>query len=155
MQKLITLIKKYREIIAYLFWGVMTTVVSWTSYSLFVILFKNGTHATNLFEMSMPTVILVSNVLSWVCAVVFAFVVNKLWVFESKSWKLHVWTVEFWKFLSARIVTGLIEMVAVPLLVNMGMNQTIFGIEGMVSKVFVSVIVVILNYVFSKLFIFK
>ncbi len=155
MQNLIALMKKYREIIAYLFWGVMTTVVSWTTYSLFVILFKYGISSNNLIPMNVSTIVLVSNVLSWLCAALFAFVVNKLWVFESKSWKLDVWVPEFWKFLSARIITGLFEMVSVPLLVGIGLDQTILGIEGMVSKVFVSVIVVVLNYVFSKLIIFK
>ena len=155
MQNLIARMKKYREIIAYLFWGLMTTIVSWTSYSLFVLLFKYGISSNNLIPMNVSTIVLVSNVLSWLCAALFAFVVNKLWVFESKSWELHVWVPEFWKFLSARIITGLFEMISVPLLVGIGLDQTILGIDGMVSKVFVSVIVVILNYVFSKLIIFK
>lgn len=155
MQRIINLLEKYREVISYLFWGVMTTVVSWVSYSIFALAFKGQVDIVQLFGMEMSMVVLIANVLSWICAIAFAFVVNKLWVFESKSWKRSVWLPELWKFLSARIVTGVLEIFVVPLLVGMGLDQTIFGVEGMVAKVLVSVAVIVLNYVFSKLFIFK
>lgn len=155
MEKITALIKKYQEIISYLFWGGMTTIVSWGSYSLFAVLFKNQISMIELFGMEMSIVVLVSNILSWVCAFLFAFVTNKLWVFKSKSWKAEVCLPEFGKFFSARALTGVMEIVLVPLMVSLGLDQTIFGIEGMVAKVIVSVAVVILNYVFSKLFIFK
>lgn len=148
-------IQQYREIISYLFWGVMTTVVSWASYSVFALVFKGQVSMVRLLGMEMSMVVLMANILSWIFAIVFAFVVNKLWVFQSKSWKKSVWIPELWKFLSARVVTGILEIVVVPLLVGMGLNQTIFGVEGIVAKVLVSVGVVLLNYVFSKLFIFR
>lgn len=155
MKRIINIIRKYKEAISYLFWGVMTTVVSWASYSVFALIFKGQVSVVHLFDMEMSMVVLIANVLSWICAIIFAFVVNKLWVFGSKSWKKSVWISELWKFISARIVTGILEIVAVPLLVGMGLDQTIFGVEGMVAKVLISVAVVLLNYVFSKLFIFK
>ena len=62
---------------------------------------------------------------------------------------------EFTKFLSARILTGVLEMAGVPLLVSLGLSVAIFGIEGAVAKIIVTIAVIILNYVFSKLFIFK
>ena len=130
----------YKEAIDYLFWGGMTTVVSWGTYSLFVLL------GASIFW---------GNALSWVCAVLFAFVTNKLWVFQSKSWEGSVLFPELGKFLSSRVATGIFEMIAVPALVAIGLNQTIFGIDGMVSKVLVSIAVVILNYILSKLFVFK
>ncbi len=130
----------YKEAIDYLFWGGMTTVVSWGSYSLFVLL------GASVFW---------GNAGSWVCAVTFAFVTNKLWVFGSKSWAGNVVFPELGKFLSSRVATGVFEMVAVPALVTVGLNQTIFGIDGMVSKVVVSVAVIVLNYILSKLFVFK
>ena len=130
----------YKEAIDYLFWGGMTTVVSWGSYSLFVLL------GASVFW---------GNAGSWVCAVTFAFVTNKLWVFGSKSWAGNVVFPELGKFLSSRVATGVFEMVAVPALVAIGLNQTIFGIDGMVSKVVVSVAVIVLNYILSKLFVFK
>ncbi|MCM1157252.1 MAG: GtrA family protein [Bacteroidales bacterium] len=155
MEKCMELLKKYHEMIAYLFWGVMSTIVSWGSYSIFALLLKNLTSEILLFGIGMSMTVAVSNLLSWVCAVAFAFVTNKLWVFQSRSWKKNVFLPELGKFLSARIITGVMEIVLVPLLVSLGLSQTIFGIEGIVAKILVSVLVVILNYVFSKLFIFK
>ena len=130
----------YKEAIDYLFWGGMTTVVSWGSYSLFVLL------GASVFW---------GNAGSWVCAVSFAFVTNKLWVFQSKSWAGSTVWPELGKFLSSRVATGVFEMIAVPALVAIGLNQTILGIDGMVSKVVVSVAVIVLNYILSKLFVFK
>lgn len=144
INKLCKLYHAYQEAIDYLFWGGMTTVVSWGSYSLFVLLLQG-----------LDSVVFWANVLSWVCAVLFAFITNKLWVFQSKSWAADILFPELTKFLSSRIATGVFEMIAVPALVAIGLNQTIFGIDGMVSKVLVSVAVVILNYILSKLFVFK
>ena len=144
INKLCKLYHAYQEAIDYLFWGGMTTVVSWGSYSLFVLLLQG-----------LDSVVFRANVLSWVCAVLFAFITNKLWVFQSKSWAANILFPELTKFLSSRIATGVFEMIAVPALVAIGLNQTIFGIDGMVSKVLVSVVVVILNYILSKLFVFK
>lgn len=132
---------KYREIISYLFWGGATTCVSWGTYT--------------VFAAVLNTSVIVANILSWVFAVIFAYITNKIWVFQSKSWKRDVIIQELGLFLSTRFATGLFEIIAVPFLVNVGMDQTIFGVKGAVSKVVVSVLVVILNYIFSKLVIFK
>lgn len=155
MKKMIQFVQQYHELITYLFWGVMTTLVSWATYSIFTILLQDVDYIIFLVGVQISPAVLISNVLSWICAVLFAFITNKMWVFQSKEWKKQVWIPELGKFVSARVVTGILEMVAVPLLVGMGLNQTILGIEGMVAKVIVSVVVVLLNYVFSKLFIFK
>lgn len=141
MDSLKKLFVKYKEIIMYLIFGVCSTVVSWGSYALFV----------KAFSLSVE----LGNVLSWICAVLFAFVTNKLWVFESKTWEPKKAISEFVTFIGSRLITGVIEMAGVPLLVRLGLSQTIFGVDGMLAKVLVSVIVVILNYVFSKLIIFK
>ncbi len=151
MEKLRELFVKYREIIAYLFWGVMTTLVSWATYALFEFLFHNV--SGELFGVALS--IQLANILSWICAVLFAFVTNKLWVFDSKSWAANVVWPEFLKFLSARIATGVLEVVGVPLLVRLGLDQTLFGREGFVAKILVSIIVIILNYVLSKLLVFR
>lgn len=100
------------------------------------------------------TQILLSNILSWICAVLFAFITNKLWVFRSKSMKPSVVINEAVKFVSARIATGIFEIVAVPLLVALGLNQSVFGVNGMVAKIVVSIVVVVLNYILSILFVF-
>lgn len=139
-------IVKYREIIMYLIMGGLTTVVSWGTYTLFTWI---------LPIVNEDILVLIANVLSWVFAIVFAYITNKIWVFESKSWEKHFLLKELGLFVSARLLTGILEMVAVPGLVWLGLNQTIFGIPGMLSKVIVSIVVVLLNYIFSKLFIFK
>ncbi|MBQ4128597.1 MAG: GtrA family protein [Ruminococcus sp.] len=141
---------KFHEFIMYMIFGVGTTVVSFVSYA--------------IFEIVVPTVSFLgitiahttlANVLSWVCAVLFAFVTNKLWVFDSKSWKPSIAAKELGLFVSSRLATGVIEWVGLPLLIKIGVDQAIFGIDGMLAKILVSVIVILLNYVFSKLFIFK
>jgi putative flippase GtrA len=58
-------------------------------------------------------------------------------------------------FLSARIFSGVVEIVGLPLLISIGLDQSILGIEGMVSKIAISVIVVILNYILSKILVFR
>ena len=140
MKRIKDFLLSHREIISYLFWGGMTTIVSWGSYSLFVLILKSVT---------------VSNILSWICAVLFAFITNKIWVFRSRIWSLTVVLPEFWKFIAYRLATGALEIIGVPFLVKIGLNQQIFGIDGIVAKVLVSVAVVILNYVSSKLSVFK
>ncbi len=130
--------KRLKEMLAYLFWGVLTTLVSWLTFTLFSWLTGQ---------------VIAANVLSWLCAVAFAFVANKYWVFHStdRSGKT-VWR-EALTFLSARLVTGVLELVAVPILAAWG--EPLLGIEGLGAKMIVTAVVVILNYVFSKRIIFK
>lgn len=155
MNKIRELFLRYREPIAYLFWGGMTTLVSWGTFSLFSLLFRPVTWEFSVFGLDVSAAILLANALSWICAVLFAYVTNKLWVFRSRSWAASVVWPEMLKFFSARAATGILEIIAVPLLTAAGLDQTIFGIEGLLAKIIVSIVVVILNYVFSKLFIFK
>ena len=136
---MIDLLKKNKEIVLYIVFGGLTTVVNWVTYSLFVSFCS----------------ITVANVIAWVFAVVFAYLTNKIFVFEQKSWKPNIAFFEFSKFVSSRLLTGVVEIAGVDILVYVGLNQTIFGIEGMVAKVTVSIVVVILNYLFSKLIVFK
>lgn len=150
----LALYKKHKEIILYLFWGGMTTIVSWGSYSIFTILFSDTNSIVELFGITMSMLVLISNILSWLCAVIFAFISNKLWVFKSKSWKWNVFFSEISKFVSTRAATGLLEIILVPIIVGMGLNQSVFGIEGMLAKIIISILVVLLNYIISKLFIF-
>jgi putative flippase GtrA len=141
LKKIKELYEKYREIIAYLFWGVCTTCVSWGTYTLFA-----GVLHTP-FE--------IANVLSWIFAVLFAYFTNKIWVFRSKCWRGRAVVREFCLFISSRLATGVLEIVLVPLLVYVGMNQTIFGIEGSLAKIVVSIFVILANYILSKIVIFK
>ena len=154
-EKIINLYNKYREIIVYIFWGGMSTVVGWGSYIIFASLLSGNVSDIHLLSMTISVTVFVANVLSWIFAVAFAFYTNKVFVFQSKSWKMDIWVGECLKFVGARIATGVLEIFGVPFLVAIGLNQKIFGIEGIVAKITVSVAVVALNYVFSQLFIFK
>ena len=140
MEKLKELYFKYKEIINYLIFGAMTTAVSWGTYSIFV----------KAIGMSVS----VGNVLSWICAVLFAFVTNKLFVFESKSWAPVTAAREFVSFIGARLFTGVIEWVGVPYFSEHGLTQPLFGVKGLWAKIVVSIVVIILNYLFSKFLIF-
>ena len=152
MKTLFTNTKK--EITLYIIFGILTTLVSWGLYILFV----------NLFSLS----VLVSNALSWIGSVCFAFVTNKIWVFDSKSWKIQTLIKESVSFVSSRTVTGVMEIFGVPLLSLIGFDSIFYGIarkigisiklfytEGIYSKAAFAVLVIILNYVFSKIFVFK
>lgn len=157
------LFNKYKEIIAYVFFGVLSTVVSWGSYIVFIKFFNFEELATK------DSRVFIANCLSWLCAVIFAFISNKLWVFESKSWKLDIFLKELASFFSSRIVTGIVEIIGVPVLSKLGTDDVCFAIlkrtplksinflfsDGFYSKILISVVVIILNYIFSKLFVFK
>ncbi|MFQ9514265.1 MAG: GtrA family protein [Eubacterium sp.] len=150
MDQIKQLFAKYKEIVMYLIMGVATTVVNWVLYALSVSLIN-----TDKTVYGFDVDVLISNIIAWTLAVIFAYVTNKIFVFESYSWNFAFVLKEFALFVSARLVTGVLEILGVPFLVGLGLNQTILGFEGMLSKILVSVIVVILNYVFSKLIIFK
>ena len=141
MNKIQELLVKYKEMIMYLIFGVGTTVVNWITYTIVA-----KTICSNLT---------IANCIAWVVAVAFAYVTNKIWVFESKSWAPSVLCKEIGLFLGARIFSGIFEIGLFPVLMFLGLNQAIFGVEGMVAKVLISVLVIILNYVFSKLLVFK
>ena len=140
MSKLKVIYQKRKEQINYIFFGVATTAVNWIVYTISV-----------KTSIGMNT----ANILAWIVAVLFAYVTNKLWVFESKSFQLKNLIKEFSSFIAARLVSGVFEIVLLPVLVYIGINQTLFGIEGFVAKIIISVFVIILNYIFSKLFVFK
>lgn len=141
IEKLKSLYLKYREVISYLFFGGLTTVVSWLSYALFVA----------VLHLSVGT----GNLLSWICAVLFAYVTNKLWVFQSKSWTWPAWLQEALKFFAGRIFSGLVELGGLPLLIKLGLNQPLLGIDGFAAKVVITIVVIILNYILSKFLIFR
>ncbi|MBR0414864.1 MAG: GtrA family protein [Clostridia bacterium] len=138
------------ELIKYIIFGGLTTVVSLVSFKLFDFLLGEKLY-------------LVSNIISWVLAVAFAFVTNKLWVFRSKSWQSKVVLKEALGFAGARLFSLGVEEVGLWLLISvLGMGQmqawVLFGftINGnLIAKVIMQVIVVIMNYVFSKFIIFK
>ncbi len=138
-----------KETILYLVFGVLTTVVNLVSFKLLNVLLGKDLY-------------LVSNVIAWFVSVIFAFIVNKIFVFESKSFEFKTVMKEIGKFFSARVFSLVVEEVGLLLLVDVAglKNFTLnllenFAISGeMISKVILAVIVVVMNYFFSKFFIF-
>ena len=162
MEKIKSLFIKYKEIIMYIIFGVLTTLVNWVVYTVLIKIFGSAAESQTvlftLFGRSITTkifYIFIANFVAWVAGVLFAFVTNKLWVFESKSWRFGLVMKELWLFVLARLITGVLEWFGVPLLWAIGLDQDLFGNDGFLAKIVVSVVVVILNYVFSKLIIFR
>ncbi|HZK22411.1 MAG TPA: GtrA family protein [Oscillospiraceae bacterium] len=141
INKVKSLVKKYREIIVYLVFGVLTTAVNWLVYSVLV---KYFCLSINL-----------SNTIAWFAAVIFAFITNKIWVFGSRKSNFKVLLKEFWLFFAARILSGVFEIGGLNLAVRLGFDQTLFGVKAFLPKIIISFVVVILNYIFSKLIVFK
>ena len=133
--KIRALIEKYWDILTYLVFGVLTTVVN---YVIYLPLY-------NIMGMSATA----SNAIAWVVAVAFAYLTNKPFVFRSHDWSMKTVIPELTKFVSCRIGSGLLETVISLVTVD------ILGWNGNIWKLFTSVLVVVLNYVASKLFIFK
>lgn len=133
--------KKYKEIFMYLVFGVATTAVNWIVYTLLVTLVNAD--------------VTLSNAVAWFVAVVFAYVTNKLFVFESRDTSLKVLIKEIIAFFGARVASGIVEIVLPAVLINIGLDQALLGIEGSAAKFAVSAIVIILNYIFSKLIVFR
>ena len=135
MKKIFALLKKYEEIISYLFFGGLTTVVNYAVYL----------PCYNLLGISGA----VSNVIAWVFAVAFAFVTNKPFVFRSHDWSRKTLIPELTKFVSCRIASGAAESLILLVTVD------ILHWNGNLWKLLTSVLVVVLNYIGSKLLVFR
>ena len=121
-----------RELVLYVVFGAFTFLVNIVTYF--------------LFESVMGINYLVSNVLAWFFSVLFAYITNRTWVFESKS--PHILK-EMSLFFSGRIFSGVVDMILMYTFIDL------LVFDSSISKIVVQVIVIILNYIFSKLIVFK
>ncbi len=135
MNKLVDLIKKYKSVISYLFFGVCTTLVNMVCY--YVCYNISG----------IPNI--PATIIAWVVAVAFAYITNKLFVFESRVFEKRALLKEILSFLSCRILTGLLDIVIMYIAVDL------LSGNSMLWKLLSNIIVIILNYVASRLLIFK
>lgn len=141
MKKLLDLYKKYEEIIMYVIIGGITTLIGVGSK--WILLFT-------IFNADDPFELQVSIIISWVLAVAFAYVANRIFVFKSKNKNIFK---EIVSFVGSRVVTLLLEMVLMWFFVTLlKMNG---DTQVMIITVIVQLLVLVLNYVFSKLFVFK
>ena len=129
--------KKYKEIIMYLIFGVLTTLVSLATYYLLTISLLNPNKAIELQ---------IANIISWIISVTFAYFTNRKYVFESKN-KSRL--KEASKFYISRILTLILDMLI------MFIGTTILQFNDRIIKLIAQIIIIVSNYLLSKLFIFK
>lgn len=134
-QKIKDLIAKYYDVLAYLFFGVLTTGVNYIVYL----------PCYNLLQLSGT----VSNIIAWAVSVAFAFLTNKPFVFKSHDWSAGTVIPELVKFVGCRVGSGALETVIIFVTVDL------LRWNGNLMKLAVCVLVVILNYVGSKFMVFK
>lgn len=140
VEKLKALCVKHREILVYLIVGGLTTLVSWAAKFLWNFLFYAGTaHPTSLQNT-------VLSVVNWVAGVAFAYPTNRKWVFQSKN--PHI-LAEAGGFVVSRLATLGLDWLLMQLMVNL------LGMNLYVATVIAAVAVVVGNYVFSKLLVFR
>ena len=137
MEKIKEMYLKYKEIINYLIFGVLTTVVSLGVYYICVYTFLNPENVVQLQ---------IANIISWVAGVAFAYVTNRKFVFESKEEnKLK----EAGKFVTSRITTLLMDMTI------MFIGVTLCKFNDKIIKLISQVVVIVMNYLLSKIIVFK
>ena len=127
---------KYKELFFYAVFGVGATVINIVSYRVLA-----NTFGKKYF--------LIANIIAWILAFIFAFITNKFFVFESKSWEAQIAMKEFVGFLSARLATGILDTVLMWLFVS------VISLDDTLSKIIINILVIIINYIASKFFIFK
>lgn len=145
---MITVKSKYKEIINYLIFGVLTTVVNFICFY--------------VLELFLPVGYLINNGIAWFLSVAFAYFTNKLFVFDSKSFGAKILIKEILEFFGARVFSFAVEEAGLFLLVDLlafkSLEYTVLGFNvtgELIAKVILAVIVVIMNYFFSKFIIFK
>lgn len=132
---IISFYKKYKKIILYLLFGGITVIISITTYELF-------TFFLNIDAM-------ISNILSWITAVTFAYITNRKWVFQSSISTPFEIIREMFFFFSSRVITLIIEEIIIFIFIKQ------LHFNNILIKTIAQIIVVLLNYLFSKLWIFK
>lgn len=150
-----------KEMIAYIFFGTLTTVFNWIAFAAIQKFFgfvgwdgvlnqiiPADTALYTLFSHN-GSDYLDANCIAWVVGVIFAFVANKLWVFESKSWKPSVAFKEFTGFVGARVFSFIVETLLMFVFVTLLSQNENF------AKILCAVVTIILNYIFSKFLVFK
>lgn len=127
--------EKVKEIINYLIFGVLTTLVNIVSFY--------------VFDRILGWEYLWANAVSIILSILFAYITNKLFVFNSKTETFRAVMQEFVSFISFRLLSGAIDMLSMWLLVDIAILDTL------IAKLLTQFIIVILNYIFSKFFVFK
>lgn len=139
MKKIKVLYIKYKEIINYLIVGILTTFVSLSTYFLTINVILPEKSDLN---------VQIANIISWICAVTFAYYTNRIYVFQSSS-KNKEKVKEIIKFFTSRILSLIIDMFFMYIL------YSVLKVNDSISKLIVQVVVTILNYIFAKMVVFN
>ncbi len=133
--KIVDWYKSHIEVMRYLIFGVLTTAINIISYSIFY------------YFLGIENII--SNVIAWIVSVIFAYLTNRKYVFESKANTIKTMIVEIFSFFASRLVT-------------LGIDEAIMYVtvdkwqwNGLLMKILSNILVIILNFIFSKLIVFK
>lgn len=126
--------KNVKDIINYIIFGILTTVINWGIYFLCYDILKIANVTSTIF--------------AWIISVGFAFITNKLWVFNSKSLKFNVLLRELYKFVAARLLTGILDVIIMYVTVD------VYSMNANIWKLIANIIVIAINYLLSKFLIF-
>lgn len=127
--------QKYKETVLYLVFGVLSTLINIGTYA-----FCTRVLGINYY---------ISNIIAWLVAVIFAYITNKFYVFESKSIEYKYVIKEMLSFMSCRVLSGVIELVLMFVMLNLLL------INDFIVKVITNIVVIIINFILSKLIVFK
>ncbi len=147
LKKFEPLYKKNKQILLYIFFGGLTTVISFGSF--FILSAFIDIPSIELFGKSIDMSLTVVNVISWICAVTFSYITSRIWVFESHSEGKKAIFKEAMSFCGGRVFTLVIETI----MLNVGVNT--FSINKNLMKILATIVVLILNYIISKMLVFK
>lgn len=131
------LYQKYKEIINYLIFGILTTIVSLLTYYLLVFTILNPNN---------PIQLQIANIISWITCVTFSYITNRIYVFNSQNKNI---TKEIIKFYSSRLTTLFLDMLFMYIFVSK------LNFNDKLIKIIVQILIIILNYILSKLIVFK
>lgn len=157
MNAIISLYKKYREIIMYVIFGGLTTAVSFVSHFAVRMIGADFSYLDGGFSLTAINSVMESSVLpaeaatiiSWICAVTFAFFTNKAYVFRSETHTFAAFMKQFALFYSARLVSLLLEIAIIFIFV------TCLHLNEMGTKLAAQIVILVTNYLFSKLVVFR
>lgn len=154
-------VKKHKEIILYFVFGIGTTIISMVSYYLIRVIFPNAEsvppwlswifNITKVFGIESNTALPV--IISWFLSVTFAFLTNRVYVFKSQAKTFGGFMFEAFKLYASRIATLFVDLLIMFLLVDLtGIHNVLYEFA---AKVFSNVVVLIINYILSKVFVFR
>ena len=128
---------KYKEIINYLIFGILTTIISLLTYYLLVY---------SILNPNKPIQLQLANIISWITCVTFAYITNRIYVFNSKNKYIIK---EIIKFYSSRLSTLFLDMIFMYIFV------TKLNLNDKLIKIIIQILIIILNYILSKILVFK